>query len=173
MSKNMKKNKINVEMIAKGAVISALYVVLTLLTYPVSYGEIGIEFRLAEILVLLCFFNSSYTIPLTIGCLIANLFSTLGPIDALFGSVATFLSCYCISKSKNIFIASIFPVVFNAIIVGLELYFILDLPLIFSMIGVAIGEIVVVTIVGCPIFLMLKKRKFFTELIEMNKNKFD
>lgn len=167
------KNKMNIDVIAKGAVISALYVVLTLLTYPVSYGDIGIEFRLAEILVLLCFFNSSYIIPLTIGCFIANLFGSMGIIDALFGSVATFLSCFCISKSKNIFVASIFPVIFNAVIVGLELYFILDLPLIFSMIGVAIGEVVVVTIVGCPIFLMLKKRKFFAELIEISKDKFD
>lgn len=169
----MNSKKININLIAKGAVISALYVVLTLLTYPVSYGDLGIEFRLAEILVLLCFFNGTYIFPLTIGCFIANLFGSMGIIDAVFGSIATFLSCYCISKSKNIFLASIFPVVFNAIIVGFELYFIIDLPLVLSMIGVAIGEVVVVTIVGCPIFLILKKRKFFTELVEMNQNKFD
>ena len=40
----MSKNKINVEKIAKGAVIAALYVVLTLLTYPVSYGDIVLKF---------------------------------------------------------------------------------------------------------------------------------
>lgn len=169
----MRKKYFNIDVIAKGAVISALYVVLTLLTYPVSYGDLGIEFRLAEILVLLCFFNGTYIVPLTIGCFIANLFGSMGIIDAVFGSIATFLSCYCISKTKNIFVASIFPIFFNAVIIGLELHFILDLPLVISMIGVAIGELAVVLVIGCPVFLMLKKRKFFTELIEMNKNKFD
>ena len=97
----MRKNKFNVEIIAKGAVITALYVVLTFITYPVSYGELGIEFRIAEILVLLCFFNNSYIIPLTIGCFIANFFGALGIVDAIFGSLATFLSCYFISKSNK------------------------------------------------------------------------
>ena len=155
------KKKINIDVIAKGAVITALYVVLTFITYPVSYGELGIEFRIAEILVLLCFFNSSYIVPLTVGCFIANFFGTMGIIDAIFGSFATFISCYCISKTKNIFISAIFPMIFNGVIIGLELYLILDLPFIISLLGVAIGELVVVMGIGCPIFLMLKKRKFF------------
>ena len=165
--------KINIDKIAKGAVITALYVVLTFITYPVSYGELGIEFRIAEILVLLCFFNSSYIIPLTIGCFIANFFGTIGIVDAIFGSIATFLSCYLISKTKNIFLSALFPVIFNGIIVGLELHLIFDLPLVISIVGVAIGEIVVVLLIGCPVFLMLKKRKFFAELIEMKMDKFD
>ena len=165
--------KINIDKIAKGAVITALYVLLTFITYPVSYGELGIEFRIAEILVLLCFFNSSYIIPLTIGCFIANFFGTIGIVDAIFGSIATFLSCYLISKTKNIFLSALFPVIFNGIIVGLELHLIFDLPLVISIVGVAIGEIVVVLLIGCPVFLMLKKRKFFAELIEMKMDKFD
>ncbi len=169
----MKNKKFSMDTLAKGAVIAALYIVLTLITYPVSYGDLGIEFRIAEILVLLCFFNKSYVLSLTIGCFIANLFGTMGLIDAIFGALATFLSCYLITKSKNIFIAAIFPIIINSLIIGVELYFVLDLPFIIGMLSVAIGELVIVMIIGCPVFLMLKKRKFFTELIEMDIDEFD
>lgn len=165
----MRKSSWNVKTMARVAIITAMYVVLTFITYPVSYGELGIEFRISEILVLLCFFNSKYIISLTVGCFIANSFGSMGLIDSVFGSIATLLSCICISKSKNIFVSSIYPVFFNSIIVGVELYAILELPLIISMIGVGIGEFVVVTIIGCPLFYFLSKRKDFQELIGIKK----
>ena len=165
----MEKKSLNVKAMARIAIVAAIYVVLTFITYPVSYGDLGIEFRISEILVLLCFFNSEYIISLVIGCFIANSFGSMGLIDSIFGSIATLLSCVCISKTKNIFISSIYPVIFNSIIVGLELYYILELPLILSMIGVGIGVFVVVTIIGCPLFYYLNKRKDFNNFIGAKK----
>ena len=66
---------------------------------------------------------------------------------------------------KKKFIASFAPAVFNGIIIGLELYFVIDSPLILSIIGVAIGELVVVVILGNVIFHYIEKDKKLMEVI--------
>lgn len=156
----MKKN--DFLWMAKTAIIAALYVVLTLISYPFSYGMI--QFRISEVLMLLCFYNKRYTASCVIGCLIANIFS-FNLIDCIFGTLATFLACITMSKIKNRYISSLIPVLFNAVIIGLELYFYLDLPLIYSMLGVAVGEIVVVTIIGNLLCYFIEKNNQLMELI--------
>ena len=54
--------KITTKDIAFTAIIAALYAVLTLVTYPISF--LGIQFRLSEILIILTFFNRSYSVGL-------------------------------------------------------------------------------------------------------------
>ncbi len=166
----MKKNISNAKIMARMSIVCAIYVVLTFITYPISYGELGIEFRISEILILLCFFNSEYIISLVVGCFIANLFGTIGIVDALFGSLATLISGICISKSKNIFIAGIFPIVINMIVIGLEIYYLYNIPILYAMLGVAIGEFIVVIVIGCPLFLVLQKRSDFNLIINNKRN---
>jgi uncharacterized membrane protein len=64
-----------------------------------------------------------------------------------------------------LFVASLYPVIFNAIIVGLELHFVLELPLLASMISVAIGEFAVVSVLGVILFRRLSQNSGFMELI--------
>lgn len=153
--------------VSRLSIVAALYVVLTLVFGFMSYGDI--QFRIAEILVLLCFFRKDYGISLIIGCAISNLFSPLGMIDVIFGTTATILSVLFVMISKNIFLSTIYPVLFNGVIVGAELYFILELPFIYSAITVMIGEACVL-IVGAIIFNRLKRNENFLELIEANQN---
>ncbi|MGD9886633.1 MAG: QueT transporter family protein [Bacilli bacterium] len=154
-----------VKSIIKMALVASIYVVLTIWN-PLSYSEI--QFRISEILVLLCFFRKDYIYPLTIGCLIANFFSPLGIIDVVLGTFATVIACFFIYKSQNLFVASLFPVIFNAIIVGFELMIVLDLPLLASMVSVAVGEFAVVSVVGYLLFRRLSQNGGFMELIEAN-----
>lgn len=141
--------------LAKNAIVAALYLVLTMLA-P-SYG--AVQFRFSEILVLLMLINSTYVPGLIIGCIIANLFSPMGLVDVAFGTLATAISLFFMSKTKNQFIATLWPSIFNGLIVGTELYFILKLPFISSAISVAIGEFVVITCIGLPIFKILMMNK--------------
>lgn len=159
--------KITVKDIAYNGIIAALYVILTLVTYPISF--LGIQFRIAEILILLCFFRKDYCIGLTIGCFISNLFSQIGLIDAAFGTAATLLSCILIMFSKHLAIAVIFPIVFNAFIVGTELYLFVEAEFWISVGYVAIGEAVVM-IVGYIIFMIFKKKSSFHKLIRSTQN---
>ena len=150
----MKKEK-NLWM-ARIAIVAALYVVLTLISYPFSYGII--QFRISEALMLLCCYDKRYTWSMVVGCIVSNLFS-FDLIDCLFGTLATLLACITMVLLKKKFIASFAPAVFNGIIIGLELYFVIDSPLILSIIGVAIGELVVVVILGNVIFHYIEKDK--------------
>lgn len=149
------------------SVVASLYVVLTLVFSFLSYGDI--QFRIAEMLILLCFFRKDYGISIIIGCLISNLFSPMGIADVVFGTFATILSVVCVMNSKRIYLTPIYPTLFNGVIVGAELYLLLDFPLILSIVSVAIGEAVVL-IIGCIIFKRLQKNEKFLELIEANQN---
>ncbi len=148
--------------ITRVGVLAALYVVLTLGLSFMSYQSI--QFRIAEMLMLLCLFSKDYVIATTLGCLIANIFSPVGAVDVVVGTLATLFSGLCIyllRKKLNPLTASFFPVLFNAVFVGIELKVMLDAPLLLSMGQVAVGEIVCITIVGNIILAALKKNASF------------
>ena len=85
------KNK-GTQFLAEAAVIGAIYVVLTLLFAPLSYGEIQIRF--SEALTILPFFTPAAIPGLFVGCIIANLLGGAIPVDIIFGSIAIgFLGC--------------------------------------------------------------------------------
>ncbi|SHI67361.1 Uncharacterized membrane protein [Clostridium cavendishii DSM 21758] len=163
----MKNNK--VRKLAYSGIIAALYAVLTVAIAPLSYG--GMQFRVSELLVLFAFIDPIYIIGLTLGCFIANIFSPGGVMDMIFGTMATFLSVGCITLTRNILknnlrsliIASLWPTIFNAIIVGYELHMVFGVPLLLTMGQVAFSEFVIITIIGVPLFRAIPeslKQKF-------------
>lgn len=141
------------------ALIAAIYVVVTLAIAPFSYGNI--QFRISELLVLLAIFDPLYIGGLTLGCLIANMLGPNGPMDVIFGTLATFISVYAIyltgkfisNYKLKLLVASIWPTIFNGIIIGLMLNKLYGLPLILTIGQVALGEFVVITVIGVPVFL--------------------
>ena len=153
----------NTDRIVKTAIVAAIYAALTIGLSPLSYGPI--QFRLSEVLILLAFVNSDYIVGLTIGCLIANLLGPYGLADIAFGTFATLVSAYLVNVTpkliKNkyaIWVASLWPVLANAVIVGLMLNIFFKLPFLLCMLEVGIGEFGVVTVVGVPLFkLVLSK----------------
>ena len=62
---------IDTKKIVENAFIAAIYFVVTLICMPLSYGLI--QFRVSELLMLLCFFRKDFVIGLTIGCFLSNL----------------------------------------------------------------------------------------------------
>ena len=163
----MEKNRKDIiQEISFNALIAAAYAVLTVLISPLSYG--AIQFRFSEILVLFCFFNKRYGIGLTLGCLIANCFSPTASLDVLFGTIATALACLCIMFSKHLIVAIIFPVVFNAFIIGWELTFFNE-PYWMSVLTIGLGELAVM-VAGYIIFTFLRQSKGFLKAIKTNQN---
>jgi len=168
MENNQTKSK-KVDIIKEmtiSALIAALYAALTIAIAPISYGPI--QFRVSEILVLLCFFNKRYSIGLTLGCLLANLYSPTAVLDVPFGTVATLIACVGIMFSKHLAVAIIFPVVVNAFIIGGELYM-FGTPFWYNVLWVGLGELVVM-IAGYIIFMLLKKNVGFYKLIGATQN---
>ena len=143
------------------SVTAALYVALTLAVAPLSYG--AVQFRLSEVLTLLCFFKKDYCYALILGCAISNLFSPLGVLDLIFGVASTVFSVVGIRTVKNIWVASLFPAI-SMVFVAWELS-LLNMPFWYSFLTAALGEVVVVTAIGVPLFKVLRKNRFFKETV--------
>ena len=148
--------------LAKGAAIAAIYAILTMFLPAYSF----LQFRLSEVMVLLAYFNPFYIIPLTLGCAIANIASPFGIVDVIFGSLATFLATTAISKTKNMYLASLWPTFF-CFIIGLEIVLLSAQPLNFFVITsqIMISEFIVVTIIGVPFMKQLMKNDYFKKIV--------
>ena len=148
---------------------AAIYVVLTAALPEISYS--AIQFRIAESLMLFCLLDKDFVIATTLGCFTANLFSSVGALDVIVGTSATLLSglCIYIMRDKlNPLSASVFPVVFNAVFVGTELFFVSDTPLEFGVMTVAAGEIVCVTILGTIFYKAVTSNAAIMKIITDN-----
>lgn len=156
----MKKK--DVRRITDNALIAAIYYVFTLVLGGAAFYDI--QFRIAEILIFLVFFRKDFVIGVTLGCLLANLHSPLQPWDAIFGTLATLVSGLLLAYSKKMYWGIIYPTIFNALIVGLMLHFVLGLPLLATMGLVALEEFLVL-LLGHAIFTILAKKQGFLNLI--------
>ena len=82
------KNRESTVFIVKSAVIAALYAIMTVVISPLSYGMV--QCRFSESLIMLSAFSPAAIPGLTVGCLVANIFS-FNPIDMICGTTATLL----------------------------------------------------------------------------------
>lgn len=150
------------------ALVAAVYATLTLSLGFISYGPI--QFRIAEVMILLAFIRKEYIIGLTLGCFLANVIGPYGVPDIVFGTTATLMSAilvYLTSKMQkkwSLLIASLWPTIINAIIIGAMLNIFFGVPLILGMLQVGFGQFVVITIIGIPFFKMVNKK--YGSLIE-------
>jgi len=166
--------KITTRVIVKTAVIAAIYTIFTLGLSFMSYGNI--QFRVSEIMTLLAFFDPIAIGGLTLGCFLANLLGPNGLPDALIGTPATLISVMAIAitgrltkqSRVGLIIASLWPTVFNGLIIGYLLHKMFNLPLFLTIGEVALGEFVVITLVGVPVFMVLlnKYKHLLTRLLK-------
>ena len=171
--------KINTRNLITAAVVGALYAVLTMVLAPISYG--ALQFRVSEVLCILPFFMPSTAWGLFVGCIVANLMSTAGVLDVVFGSLATLITCLCIAwcgKKGNTLkarlLAYFMPVIWNGLIVGATLTIALaglnplthfGAFLVFAG-EVALGELGVMYLIGLPLMTYLPKQRFFSEFVD-------
>jgi len=153
--------------LALNASIAALYFALTVAFEPISFGSI--QFRISEILVLLAFWRKDLTVGLTIGCIFANAFS-FSYWDILIGSSATLISCLLMSyASPRLWVAALWPILFNGLIVGAELTWLYPtFPEYWqNALSVAGGEAVVM-VIGYVFWLIAYRNKGFRRLLKSN-----
>ena len=159
------KSQFSTRSIVRAGLIAAMYVALTLIFQPISFG--AIQFRIAEALTLLPILTFDAVPGLFVGCVIANLLGGGVWFDVVLGSIATLLAALCTRKTRGKPpLAAIFPTVFNGLIVGPVVYFAyVRAPgdpvsvgtLLFNMATVAFGELVVCYVLGLPMLFGLKK----------------
>lgn len=156
--------------LVQGAVIAALYAALTYAAGLAGLAYGNIQFRFSEALTVLAAFTPAAIPGLTIGCLLGNLGSPYGAVDIFCGTLATLLAACCSYLTRNLrlkgvpLVSLLFPVLFNAVIVGAEI--VILLPEGFSVQGflinalwVGLGELVVCYAGGVPLALAIDRTK--------------
>ena len=172
----MNQKSMSVKRLVRCAVIAAIYVVLCLVLQPFSYG--AVQVRVAEAFCLLPIFGTEYIIGVTLGCFLANLLGST-VIDVIFGTLATLLACLVTYKLRNVRIkglavaASLPPVLFNAVIIGIEIAVMFPDPsssapiwlaCITNGISVGIGELISCTILGVLLVKIIESSKALNKI---------
>ena len=144
--------------LVQAALIAAIYVVLTMVFAPLSFGAVQVRF--AEALTVLPFFTPAAIPGLFVGCLIGNLTGGAIPLDIICGSIATLLGAvgtYALRKHK--FLAPVSPIVANTLIVPFVLYYGYgtNLPIPYMMLTVGIGEVLSCGVIGMIVLFALDK----------------
>lgn len=162
------------------AIIVASYTTICLLLGNFSFGLVQI--RLSELLLVLCLVDKRYVLPITIGCFISNLIGVLSgtnimALDFIVGTLATYISGLCVYTFKDLKIFSkpmislLLPTIVNGLMVGIEISIYLSVNLVLSIVYVAVGELISVTILGLlfyePIIKIIKQ---YTEWYNYSMN---
>ncbi|MBR0451715.1 MAG: QueT transporter family protein [Oscillospiraceae bacterium] len=134
-------NEFTSRQLALGAIIAALYVVITIVFAPISFGYMQV--RISEALTILPLFTEAAVPGLFIGCVLANLLGGAVPLDIVFGSIATLIGAVLARALRsNRWLVPIPTIVSNAIIIPLVLRYGygVDIPYILSAGYIAAGE---------------------------------
>lgn len=165
----MNKKKVNFVVLA--GIIAAAYVVLTFVANALNIAYGPIQFRVSEVMTILPILTPAAIPGLTIGCFIANLGSPYGAVDIICGTFATFLAALLTYYSRKIIIKKLpvlsmfFPVIVNAIIIGLEITLLMPegfklTAFLITAFQIGLGQFVVCYGLGIPLYFTLKKSNF-------------
>ncbi len=152
--------------LTRAAMIAALYVALTYLSFALGISSGAIQFRLSEALCILPIFMPCAVIGLSVGCLIANIFTGAAIWDMIFGTLATFIGAVGARllrslPKKLLWLATLPTVIANAITVPLVLIYAYGAEdaYLFILLTVTLGELVCASVLGTILCLSLKKTR--------------
>ncbi len=163
-------NKKKTVFVVQSAVIASLYAGLTYAASMLNVAYGSIQFRFSEALTILAAISPAAIPGLTIGCFLGNITSPYGIIDIICGTMASLIAAILSYKTRNIrfkdlpLLSAFFPVIANAIIVGIEIT--LFMPdgfklqaFLINALQIAVGQFVMCYGLGLPLYKVIKKTK--------------
>ena len=156
-----------VRYLTHAAIIAALYTVLTHMQNILlpNSASMMIQFRVSEALCVLALFTPAAITGLTVGCLLFNIsFAGALPLDWLVGTLASFLSAGAMWLTRKWAIKGypllslLMPALFNALLVGWELTVYIGGAFGLNALYVALGELIVLLIIGTLLLQVFEKR---------------
>lgn len=108
--------KFSVRDLTLAALVAALYAVMGYFgsIFGLTFGPV--QFRFAEALTVLPFLYPTTAPGLAVGCLITNLLSPYGPVDVIFGTLATAIAAWLTMKMPRWYLAALPPILVNLVI---------------------------------------------------------
>lgn len=164
----MKTVSQRVHYLTQGAIIAAIYTVLTLIAAALNLAYGPVQFRFSEALTILPIFTPAAIPGLALGCLLSNFGSGYGVADMVFGTIATLLAAISTRMVRSIrfkgvpIFAALPPVLFNGIIVGLEITILSPGGFVWpafwgAALSIGLGELVVCVLLGLPLASALER----------------
>ena len=155
-----KRKKFSVRDLAQGAIIAAIYALLTIFLAPISSGLV--QCRVAEAMSVLPYFTFSAVPGLFIGCLLANLLTGAVIYDVIFGSLATLTAAYItywMRKRVSKYLAPLPSVIVTALVIGWLLTYVykVGFPYWITAGYVAIGQAIACFALGLPLMTLLER----------------
>ncbi len=146
--------------ITHGAVIAALYTVLTVFIAAFNLASGAIQIRISEALTILPYFTPAAIPGLFIGCLLSNIITGAAIWDVIFGSLATLIGAigtYFLSRKVNKWLAPVPPILANTLIIPFVLTFAYGIPdgIPFLMLTVGAGEVLSCGVLGLILMLAI------------------
>jgi len=148
------------------SIYAALYAALVVVLGAFSYGPVQV--RVADsMLAAVPLLGIPGVLGHTLGVFIANIFSPLGPIDLLNtvpSFAMSFVVYYVYKKTKNDYTVIGTCLAYSSVLgvtVGSMLSYVLSLPLLATIVYIAIGNIIASILIGWPLFKLLKKTGVF------------
>ena len=141
--------------IARAGIIAALYIAITLLLAPISFGVI--QLRVSEAMTVLPILFPEAIPGLFIGVFFANTVGGLGLVDMVGGSLVTLLAAYVTYRFRNSVIAYLSPILFNAFLISIYLHSLFAWPYLWTVLSIGVSQTIVVFGLGYPLVQVLKK----------------
>lgn len=146
--------------LTQGAIIAALYVILTLITNVAGLANGVIQVRISEALCILPIFTPAAVPGLLVGCLTSNVMTGCAPWDIVFGSLATLIGAYGSYLLRNHKWAAVIPpILANTLIIPWILHLVYQFPgsVLYFTATVFAGEFISIAILGTLLRIALEK----------------
>lgn len=159
--------------LVQGAAVAAVYTLLTYIASLLNLAYGPVQFRISEAMTLLPVLSPAAVPGLVVGCFLSNLWSPLGIVDMVFGTLATALAACWTRALRGYRIkglpvwAALPPVLCNAVVVGFEIACLSDAGFAWgnfswlafgsSALSVGAGELVVCIVLGLPLVTVLER----------------
>lgn len=151
--------------LTKLAIVTGLYVALTIVLAVISFG--AIQIRLSEMFNYLSLYNKKYIWAVTLGVLIANLLSPLGMLDVVVGSVSTFIVLWInyfitrrIASRKIQMIVTALVFACSMFTIAGQLTLVTGAPFFINWFVIALGELASMAVGGVIIYWVSKRVDF-------------
>lgn len=163
--------RLQTRMLVRCALIAAVYTAVSLALAPFTFGTVQV--RVSEALTLLPVLVPDAVAGVTLGCFLTNLAgaftgaNVLGALDIVFGTAATLAAALATRRLAAVrtkglpLAAAVPPVLFNALIVGVELWWAFGprtpAGLLMQAACVGIGQTVSCFVLGVPLVRLIER----------------
>ncbi len=160
------QNRIKTKILAFIAMYAALYAALVIVLGELSFGLVNI--RIADaMLAVVPLVGFAGVLGHTLGVFIGNIFSTAGLVDLLNtipSFVMAFVVYYVYKRTRNDYSVLATSIAYSLVLgttVGWMLSAVFGMPLLPTIGWVIVGNLIVTTLIGWPLFKLLKRTGIF------------